>query len=642
MKISKYSLLAIGLAAMVAGCSDDDDYKVGEQSPGAYFPSTSPEIVELTEGASTVNVPICRTDATGTASYTISYYDESGLFTAPTTVTFDGTATEANIVFSYNPDEIISDVAYPCEITIAEGSTTIYGPSTYSFDFKLVAPMIEEEMGTGTYTYCNFFSGDDSGLTCYKVYSAAEDPDNLEEYQVKITHWGYDVDLYITVLNSYTYTSGSIAGQIPVLVSKQYIGYEHSTYGSIYVVDYASALADVNGGEPLNYIGSYPSSYDPETGVFNLYAIYVDADWGTWGLNGTETFKLDGFPDYSVSITYDGIYNTSDLSATSVIASVSSGSDVDQVLVANVEGSFDSKVVDAIVDGSVSSYTVSGGVTTEVKMPIERPGSYTMYAVSIADGEMADYSYYEYTATSFVVDQGTWESIGYATFVDGWIIPEFGYRDSAGTWVVTNPFDYEYTIEIQKEASGSYEGMYRMVYPYAVGAGNVISNSYNEELNTTYNIQFDMSDPEMIEFPFQKSGFMYAGINWYIADGTWKGRNSGDRDSAIKKNKKNSYYDADENAIYVQAPYTTTDGESVSDLASSNTAGYPAIIYMPGSYNPVNAAKVRAQAVTQHQLDVVFHPTGSKVDDEKPSIENLQPMPFDSDDFSGFVKRGLR
>ncbi len=623
-------MLAIGLAAMVAGCSDDDDYKVGELSPGAYFPNTSPDVVALTEGASTVNVPICRTDATGTASYTISYYDESGLFTAPTTVTFDGTATEANIVFSYNPDEIISDVAYPCEITIAEGSTTIYGASTYSFDFKLVAPMIEEEMGTGTYTYVNFFSGDDPGLTCYKVYSAAEDPENLEEYQVKITHWGYDVDLYITVLNSYTYTSGSIAGQIPVLVSKQYIGYEHSTYGSIYVVDYASALADVNGGEPLDYIGGYPSSYDPETGVFNLYAIYVDADWGTWGLNGTETFKLDGFPDYSVSVTYDGLYNTADLSATSVVASVSSGSDVEEVLVANLEGSFDSEVIDAIVAGTVTTYSVAGGEAAEVKIPVERPGSYTLYAVAMADGNMADYSYYEYSVSSFVVDQGTWESIGYATYVDGFIVPFFGSYDSDGDFMPSNPFDYEYSVEIQKEVSGNYDALYRMINPYGPGSGSPLASS-NENLTQTYDIQFDMSDPEMIQIPSQTSGFMYGGIDFLICDGTWYAKSQGISDRNIKKNNMQSYYDESENAVIVQYPmvYGGSYTEDKYYLMNSSTK-IPAIIYMPGSYNPVKAAQVRAQAVTQQQLDLVFKPIGSEAGIKKYEPRDFDPEPFQS------------
>ena len=140
-----------------------------------------------------------------------------------------------------------------------------YGTAT-SFTTE-EAPEVIEETWTpqflGTYTYTQFWEGDDTDLVLYVS--------DLNEDRYKIEHWGYDVD-FIFEFNE----DGSIT------VAPQETGYVHSDYGTLYVT-----TLDLYNGE----------DYDPETEVsyysggafhFNL-AYFVEA--GYFG-KGEETFVL--------------------------------------------------------------------------------------------------------------------------------------------------------------------------------------------------------------------------------------------------------------------------------------------------------------------------------------------------------------
>ncbi len=61
MKLIKYSLLALAMAFTFSSCDDDNKYVEGAQSPGAFFPKNSPEVVELPQTGNTVDIPIGRT-----------------------------------------------------------------------------------------------------------------------------------------------------------------------------------------------------------------------------------------------------------------------------------------------------------------------------------------------------------------------------------------------------------------------------------------------------------------------------------------------------------------------------------------------------------------------------------------------------
>ena len=118
--------------------------------------------------------------------------------------------------------------------------------------------------GTGTYLYGDyFFTGDDPGL---EIYRSVEAPQHF-----RIEHWGNDVTFTFSM-----YEDGS------TFVDEQFTGYDHPTYGPIYIDD----LVDYTGG--TNYGAGF---FNEETNTFYFAVVYYDAD-GAWGY-GYEAFVMD-------------------------------------------------------------------------------------------------------------------------------------------------------------------------------------------------------------------------------------------------------------------------------------------------------------------------------------------------------------
>ena len=120
-------------------------------------------------------------------------------------------------------------------------------------------PEFTEKVGTGTYNYTQVFGGSYE----YDLYRDMNDPNR---YCIK--DWCYDVDFV------FTWNEDSIH------VEPQFIGYTHSTYGDVYVMD----VDDYAGKE------MFPSYYDEETRTLYFGLVYYVTE-GTFG-HGYETFVL--------------------------------------------------------------------------------------------------------------------------------------------------------------------------------------------------------------------------------------------------------------------------------------------------------------------------------------------------------------
>lgn len=123
-------------------------------------------------------------------------------------------------------------------------------------------------VATGNYTYTLYFGSEDEPEVDEGLELLQRD-DMPSMY--KITHWGMDVDYVFTWDNA---TNACV-------VSQQPIGYEHPTYGDVYV------------GELNDYAGQdiAASFYDPETKTFNFAVVYY-VSAGNFGY-GYETFTLN-------------------------------------------------------------------------------------------------------------------------------------------------------------------------------------------------------------------------------------------------------------------------------------------------------------------------------------------------------------
>ncbi len=130
---------------------------------------------------------------------------------------------------------------------------------------------------TGDYTYTAFFTGVDSGLELY------QNP-NYENTYV-IPDWGYGVN--------FTFTYDPATGKVNVPM--QPIGYTHSTYGPVYVVESKDYYPESYDG----YDELTDSKYDAETHTFTFSVSYV-VSLGVFG-DGEETFVLAEAVDFGTA-----------------------------------------------------------------------------------------------------------------------------------------------------------------------------------------------------------------------------------------------------------------------------------------------------------------------------------------------------
>lgn len=116
---------------------------------------------------------------------------------------------------------------------------------------------------TGTFTYAQFWEGDDPGL------ALLVNPNYANTYA--INNWGGGIDM------NFTWDKETNACH----VNDQFTGYTHSTYGDVYVIE----LADYTGStdEGVSY-------FDPETQTFHFFVVYY-VSAGYFG-KGEEVFTL--------------------------------------------------------------------------------------------------------------------------------------------------------------------------------------------------------------------------------------------------------------------------------------------------------------------------------------------------------------
>lgn len=102
--------------------------------------------------------------------------------------------------------------------------------------------------------------------------------DNTGLTQFKITNWGAGMFTGEGVELTIDMTPDHVCTILP-----QFTGYVHPSYGEVYVTDYNTATGSTK----------YPSTYDPETGVFDFVVNY-HCSAGSFG-SDYETFTMDRF-----------------------------------------------------------------------------------------------------------------------------------------------------------------------------------------------------------------------------------------------------------------------------------------------------------------------------------------------------------
>lgn len=262
--LNKYMFIAFAACAL-ASCGDDDyTYVAGEQEasdrPNVYFSADQESSVELDPtDATELDIPIYRPKSDATQAITVPLevsVNTENVFTVPESVTFAAGDTVATVHVTF-PNAVVG-TSYSLEIDVPSDYMTLYKDmgSDWNISYGTTITRVQWNLvGTGTFTYTAFFSGDDAGL---ELYQRADKP---EMFRIPNALGGVN----------FTFTWDQKTNEVSV--NTFYIGYDHAKYGSVYLSDAGD------------------SYFDPETNIFYFNDEYT-VSAGSFG-NAYELFTLD-------------------------------------------------------------------------------------------------------------------------------------------------------------------------------------------------------------------------------------------------------------------------------------------------------------------------------------------------------------
>lgn len=591
MKLFKSSILAVlALGAALTSCNETSDvtYVPGAQDPGAFFASNIETAIVVAEDATSAEIQINRTSDLITEA-NISAVDDSKLFTIPGTVVFDEGKGVAPLTITFDPNKLELGKSYPVKLSIANASN--YGQGVCEFVIIRGAAATTEKFGegTGSYIFANYWSGTMPDVSVYKTYN----PNNPDK-DVVITFKNVlppteevpptDITIHIADMTP------DEDGNVNISVEPVYVLEDDN--GKVYYTDAYTWL--VNAGRPdLAEQFKGLSTYNVNTGLFTIMSVYYLPEKGATASYGQkyEYLQMDGFPNYEVSVTYNGFLSKPDGSY-QALATVVSGEDVATVraglvfgnnvelLIKNLTGEDDSKFVE-----------FEGGSEKEVRLSFEEAGTYTLGAVTFdakGEAQMLDYTTFE---VAFSNDNADWTSLGNTDFGDGWILssylkPEYTVLDAL------------YPVEIQRNKKDA--NLYRLIEPW--GSNSPLAD-FNKKPRKR-NLEFSIGSKAIFITP-QEAGFTDEDGDFTVFnfEGYLKAANPEASETAIfallEKNgvEATSIVNDEEQGMYIEVPACMFDLNNAGELYTwkNNPHGY---IFMPDATTNVKA-KVTARNIAR-------------------------------------------
>lgn len=608
----------LGLAVALSSCSDDK-YTVDQKLVGAYFAGSQSTTLAFSNETTSYTLKVYRTENSAT-SYTVTTTEPSGLFNVPTSVVFAADEYVTDLVITYDPAQCEEEKDYP--MTIVLGDNVNIGRNALNFIVVVGPPLVTESFlsGKGTFYYNGYWSGEDPDAPITITYSpnypnnvvwtigSVGDPDLSED---EWFYMFYGINFNMTSSN-YDPDQKKICD---IAVPRQYTGYDHSSYGPLYVVDILTWEVEL-GNNPAPYQGL--SYYDPATGLFNLATVYIIPEYGEGYYLGSapfyEAFQMDGFPDLDVVVDYKGLFTEryGDMFAQ---ATITTGSDVASAKAVMVAGESAQAGYDLIVAGDDSVIDVPVTGETTVQFPVTAGGTYTIVAVTYdAEGAegMVAYDTFDITIGQMDDDSADWDSLGYADYVDGWATP--GYGTSAGP---LQAIDYAYSVEVQKYiGSEAVVGTaYRLINPYGDDCFLTQAGLNESRFANKRKVQFNVEDAAAGMIP-QLCGFQDEQFDgeWLIGDmtGQYMEAYPGESVAALS-----AFVGANHGANYVT---DYMDGMVIFNrpqFGSGDEFGYSwnnvqqAMIFLPDA-DATAVAKVKAAKVAAPKLTGLRKVTSSK------------------------------
>lgn len=478
----------LGMAVALTSCSDDDDYTPAGQKAGVYFPNTQATEFNILPDETSFDIAVARTTG-GPSTVTVTAVDESGLFTIPTSVSFDDDKNDTKLTIAYDPAKFTLGETYTFTLSLSDGANVAETTKTFALTFaeNLVTEPFEE--GSGVFYYSQWWNGyAPSDITM--TYSPAAP--NKVTFTIK-EFGAYGTPDFIVECEDITAVDAD--GNVVVNVPTYNPGIDNN--GPVLLEDVRSWLTRIGlGSLAANYAPSY---YNVETGTFSFDLVYFPEAGdspSSYYMMGVETFQMDGYPVYGLEVEYNGMVTDRDGNMTAN-CTVYPEADVASVKVVLVAGKDPNAGVAAILNGAEGVQEFGYADEISVTFPVSEGGMFSVVAVSYdKDGEAQEAAYDTFELFIGANPNADWNDLGLCDYRDGWVIPAFTYKD--GTSVDNEEYIYPVPIQIHKTEPN----VYRLVEPY----GDDFPFASNNAFPAKRNIQFAIID-DLPLFAPQACGF---------------------------------------------------------------------------------------------------------------------------------------
>lgn len=522
MKFFKYTLVA-AVSAMALGftaCSDDDNnYQPGQPSAGLYFPEAEASVT-LETASTEFTVAIKRAGISEAGTYAlvsevsvenVKLTAEENPFNVPASVSFGEGTTDGNIVVTVDASTLEVDMPYTINFTLgADVPGFNYGTNACSVTVTRAAAWTEWRPygdGLATWNYAQgFFSselvGDDPDLPL----SIRDNAENPNQHQFLLEHWAFNTNLIIDWDSSTNYAQ----------IQPQPVG------TNINVTNVGSLPAYIATIGALNPVEANlaASTFDPETGEFDLYVYYIvpyNGSWGTFDQGGYEYLTCGEYADYSLEIVYNG-YMTSVDETLSANITVSVGAQASKALFAASNEVGAQALLGKILDGTANTVEVAAGENQIVDVPLKGAGDYVLVGVTYKGDEHMEAAYVQFSISAGGAGSSSWSNVATVDFVDGWCTPFWQFSNKETGEVV--PYT-QLGWQVQGQQNNENPNLYRMKSPWT--NEDCILQYLKINTNTVAtDLLIDVTNPNCVKIGPQYSGMTAVDeegeLSFYIAN----------------------------------------------------------------------------------------------------------------------------
>ncbi len=481
IKLTAFVSLAFAMMGLAA-CTDKVDYDPIEAPTGqeVYFPQNGQTEYALQPDQTSVDVEILRQNAAGALNVGLTYTatadgEATDIFSVPASVSFPDGAKSAVVTINFDFSDITPETEYSVTLHIEGEDRSPYGPAEQTVSFTY-APWEEWQLMDGDGVYSPAFFNFGAAYVEVPIYTRKS---LLNPAQVQYMIPGlYDEDLIIN------YNSDTRDVTVPRF-STGVEDADEMIYGmDSYTV--WSTLFHSSNFPPENY----PSTYDPERGLFTLSITYYTPEAGPWG-PVTEFVQLPGFADLNVYFATSGTF-IDENSVEYTMVNITKSNDVNSFAYTFKYGDLTDEEVETIVEEMKANENPELQYASGTfKFPVTEDGYYTLVTVGYdaSNTPVCDNVFRFRVEISQKDWNAGWTSLGQVRYTDAF----FYYYYGLTTWMV----------EIQE--SNETPGLFRLVKPYA-------SAPFADEFDVAsghYYLQIDATDPDAVYIDTQMLSIGY-------------------------------------------------------------------------------------------------------------------------------------